>query len=254
MVLKIVRISLLIYIIFGLVLFYWQRSFMYFPVAENLSRNVLHEYLESEGEMIKVWVLGPDKDKAVIYFGGNAEDVNASIANFQNTLPDHTVYLVNYRGYGGSSGSPTQKNLFSDALTIYETLKKRHSQLSIIGRSLGSGVAIFLASKRPIHRLVLVTPFDSVLAIAQRRYPMYPVSIMLHDRYESVDYAPLIEAPTLIVIAEHDDVIPMTHSTKLAEGFAANLVERLIIENAIHNDLGMYRKYWEVIRKFLGYL
>lgn len=253
MILLTVKVTLLIYLGFGLFLFFGQRSLIYFPVAENVSDNVKHEYLTSEGESIKVSVLDPDKDKAVIYFGGNAEDVNANAVDFRNTLPDHTTYLINYRGYGGSSGFPTQANLFSDALNIYDALHERHSQVSVIGRSLGSGIATFLASERPARCLVLVTPYDSVLAIAQRRYPIYPVSMLLHDRYESIEYVLRVKAPTLIMMAEHDDMIPREHSIKLAEAFAADQVERLVIENAGHNGLTGHRQYWEGIRKFLNY-
>ena len=252
MLLWILKISCLAYLGFGLYLYAAQRSFMYFPVPENHANDINFEYLDSGGESIKTWVLGPLQDSAIIYFGGNAEDVYNNAPDFRSTLPGHRVYLVNYRGFGGSSGSPTQANLFSDALNVYDTLRERHSRISVIGRSLGSGIATYLASVRPVQRLILATPHDSALAIAKNMYPVYPVSILLKDKYESVEYAPLITAPTLIMTAERDHIIPLKHSIRLAQAFAPGLVKQVVIENAGHNGLAGYRQYWDEIRLFLA--
>lgn len=252
MLLWILKISCLAYLGFGLYLYAAQRSFMYFPVPENHADDISFEYLDSEGESIKVWILGPLRDSAIIYFGGNAEDVYNNAPDFLSTLPEHTVYLVNYRGFGGSSGSPTQANLFFDALNVYDALSPRHSRISVIGRSLGSGIATYLASVRPVQRLILATPHDSALAIAQRMYPVYPVSILLKDKYESVEYAPRITAPTLIITAERDHVIPRKHSIRLAQAFAPELVKQVVIANAGHNGLAGYRQYWDEIEAFLA--
>lgn len=252
MLLWILKISLLVYLGFGLYLYAAQRSFMYFPVPENHAEDTKYEYLDSAGERLKIWTLGPEQDSAVIYFGGNAEDVYNNRPDFLRTLPEHRVYLVNYRGFGGSSGNPTQASLFSDALTIYDALRQRHSQIAVIGRSLGSGIATYLASERPVRRLILATPHDSALAVAQSMYPLYPVSILLKDRYESVAYAPRITAPTLIMTAEHDHVIPLEHSIRLAQAFVPSLVKQVSIENAGHNGLTGYPQYWDEIKQFLA--
>ena len=252
MLLAILKIGVLVYLGLGLYLYLSQRSFMYFPVSERHVTDAAVEYLENDGESLKLWVVNPGSEKAVIYFGGNAEDVYYNAADFRATLPGYTVYLVNYRGYGSSSGSPTEANLFSDALRIYDELRERHSQLTVIGRSLGSGVATYLASERDdVHRLILSTPHYSALALARSMYPVYPVSWMLKDRYESVAYAPRVSAPTLIVIAEHDRIVPPEHSARLAEAFAPGLVEQVVIDDAGHNGLSGHRAYWDAFRRFL---
>ena len=251
MLLSILKIVVLAYLGFGVYLYLAQRSFMYFPVAERDSTDAPVEYLENDGETIKLWVIEPGNEHAVIYFGGNAEDVYYNAADFRDTLPAHTVYLVNYRGYGGSSGSPTEAGLFSDALHIFDQLKQRHAQLSVIGRSLGSGIATYLAGQRDVHRLILATPHDSALAVAKAMYPVYPVSLLLKDRYESIRYAPDVDAPTLIVVAEHDRIIPRRHSTRLAEAFAPHLIEQVLIPGAGHNGLSVHRAYWDAFRRFL---
>jgi len=252
MFLWLLKISFFAYLGFGLYLFLVQRSFMYFPVPERNGSDARVEYLTNEGESIKLWVLGPDSDSAIIYFGGNAEDVYGNVADFRAALPDHTSYLVNYRGYGGSTGSPTEASLFSDALHIYDALRERHARVAVIGRSLGSGVAAYLASERDVYRLILATPHDSAVALAQGMYPVYPVSLLLKDRYESVSYVPRIQAPTLIVLAEQDRIIPRKHSTRLAEAFSPSQVEQVVIANAGHNGLSGHQQYWDEFGRFLS--
>lgn len=252
MLLWMIKISLLVYLGFGAFLYLAQRNLMYFPVPERDAVDLPVEYLASDGERLKIWVLNGDSPHAVIYFGGNAEDVYHNAEDFRRTLPGHAVYLVNYRGYGGSSGTPTEEGLLGDALQLYDRLSNRHQTVSAVGRSLGSGVATYLASQRPIHRLVLVTPLDSTLALARRLYPVYPVAWMLKDRYESVKYADRISAPTLFLIADNDRIIPARHSERLAMAFADGLVERAVIENAGHNGLSGYARYWEEIARFLN--
>lgn len=252
MLLWTLKIGLLVYLGFGLYLYLWQRSFMYFPTQEQHVETTRHEYLNSAGESLKIWVLGAAREKAVIYFGGNAENVYANTSDFLQMLPDYTIYLVNYRGFGGSSGSPTESALFTDALNIYDQLSARHSQISLVGRSLGSGVAVFLASNRPVRRLVLATPHDSALSVAQSMYPIYPISMLLKDKYQSTDYASRVTTPTLIMTAQHDRIIPPRHSARLAQAFKPGLVEQVVIENAGHNGLAGFKKYWEEIRRFLN--
>ena len=251
MLLSMLKIGVIAYLGFGVYLYLAQRSFMYFPVGERTVDDAVVEYLENEGETIKLWVIRSGSDRAVIYFGGNAEDVYYNAADFRETLPGYTTYLVNYRGYGGSSGSPTEAGLFADALRIYDELNERHASVTVIGRSLGSGIATYLASERDVYRLILVSPHDSALSVAQSMYPVYPVSLLLKDRYESIRYAPKIKAPTLIVMAEHDRVIPRRHSSRLAEAFDPGLVEQVVISEAGHNGLSGYRAYWDAFRRFL---
>ena len=137
-------------------------------------------------------------------------------------------------------------------MRLFDELRSRHKQVAVIGRSLGSGVAAYLASQRDLDRLILVTPLDSALAMAKSMYPVYPVSLLLKDRYESVAYAPGIKAPTLMVIAEHDRVIPRRHSLRLEEAFSPGLVERVVIANAGHNGLSGHPQYWQAFERFLN--
>ena len=98
----------------------------------------------------------------------------------------------------------------------------QHPDVIVIGRSLGTGVAARLASTRPVAKLVLVTPYDSLLGIAQRQFPLFPVRWLLIDKYESWRYVPGIKAPVLILRAEHDELIPAASTEALRARFPAS--------------------------------
>ncbi len=177
-------VFLSIYLCIGLWLFVFQRQLLYFP-----SPKIKHvdniEIFNNENQSIEVIVLNKKITNALLYFGGNAESVANSVQNFSNIFPAHAVYLVNYRGYGGSSGKPEEQALYSDANYILSQIKQEHSTVTVMGRSLGSGVATFLAANNKIDKLILVTPYDSIQNIAQCRFPIYPMAILLKDKYDS---------------------------------------------------------------------
>ena len=245
------KIGVLSYLGFGALLYFGQRGMMYFPVPETSAAGLEAETVAVDGADLKVWVLNPGQPHALLYFGGNAENVAYNRDDFAATLPGHTVYLVNYRGYGGSSGAPTEQALFADALALFDAFAPRHETLDVVGRSLGSGVAVHLASQREVGRLALVSAHDSALAVAQRLYPVYPVNWLLKDRYESVRFAAAVSAPVLLLVAENDRIVPIAHTERLAAAFTQAPVEQVIVRGADHNDISGYRGYWEALRRFL---
>ncbi|WDE08137.1 alpha/beta fold hydrolase [Thalassomonas viridans] len=227
-----------------------QRTLIYFPRGA-VDHGYPEQTFNNQGEMINTIVVNGGQQQALIYFGGNAEAVAFNAADFARVLSDFTVYLVNYRGYGGSSGSPNEQGLYSDALAIYDQVSRQHTGTAVIGRSLGSGIASYLAARRDISRLVLVTPFDSIEAVAQSQFPIYPMKYLLRDKYDSAARSKDIKAKVLLVIAEHDRVIRRARSDKLVEAFAPLKPQVEIIKNADHNDISQYPKYYQVIESFL---
>jgi pimeloyl-ACP methyl ester carboxylesterase len=144
----------------------YQRRLIYYPVALDPSFVAERIVVDNQGTRLQGWVLNPGQRKAVIYFGGNSEMITHRRGFFEDVFRDYSVYLINYRGYGDSEGSPSEAGLFSDALAIYDQLSPRHQSISAYGRSLGSGVAVYLAARRPLEKLILLTPYDSVAAVA----------------------------------------------------------------------------------------
>ena len=190
----------------------------------------------------------------VIYFGGNAEEVSANIMEIDR-FKGWSLLLINYRGYGLSEGSPSEKNLFNDAILIYDAFSKRadidQKRIVVFGRSLGTGVAGYLASQRAIKGAILVSPYDSIRSIAQGIYPYVPVSKLLKHHFDAIAYAPSIKIPMLALIAQFDTTISPEHSFALIEAWSG-VVHQQIIPNVDHNDITTGHGYWEHITRFLS--
>lgn len=174
---------------------------------------------------------------AVIYFGGNAEDVSLSLPSVSAALPDHAVYLLHYQSYGGSTGRPSEAALTTDALALFDKVKGDHHRIVVVGRSLGAGVAIKVARARPVARLVLVTPFASLRELASRQFPYLPVRWLLRDPFESWRHAPHIRAPTLIIAAEHDEVIPRSSTEALCQRFHPGVASLKVVAGTSHTTI-----------------
>ena len=241
----------LVYAAFCAYLYVAQRSFIYFPTPESRAAPAEDIRFDVDGATLQIWRVNGDNADALIYFGGNAEDVALNTADFLALFPGRALYLVNYRGYGASTGSPSETALIADALEVYDYVSATHANIAVIGRSLGSGIAVQLAASRDVERLVLVTPFDSILNVARSAYPIFPVSLLLKDRYDSMSHADAIDIPTILLIAEHDEFIPMKGSRSLGAALNPALTTVTVIEDARHNTIQNYRQYTAALAGFL---
>ncbi len=246
-------VAVAIYAAFCAFMYATQRNSIYFPTTEVHIADVEDMRLASDGETLKIWHLAnADVSDAIIYFGGNAEDVSGNIPDYMTMFPRHDVYIVNYRGFGGSTGSPTEAGLYRDALAVFDEIRSRYTDISVIGRSLGSGVATYLAAARDIDNLILVTPFDSLENIAKRAMPILPVSLLLKDKFDSVGRVADITAPVLVVIAENDDIISRQRSDALVAAFPESQVSVDIIADTAHNTVSLSPRYTSVLSMFLN--
>lgn len=232
--------------------FFTQRSQIYFPTPESSPAKAEALWIASQGERIQLWTVSRPGGRALLYFGGNAEDVASSIPAFAKAVPDRSLYFVNYRGYGGSSGRPTEPGLVADALVVFDHIHALHPDVAVFGRSLGSGVAMQLAALRPVERLVLVTPFDSLLNVARKYFRWLPVGLLMRDRYESEQLAHAVSAPVLVVIAEHDEIIPRERSEALVAALAPQQASVVIVQGVGHNTLDWSPRYLESVAMFLA--
>ncbi len=229
----------------------FQRSLLYFPVPYQQGVKAEEIQFSNEGLQLSGWILNPGRSRAIIYFGGNSEAIENNIANYEGDLNDYSIYLVHYRGYGKSEGSPGEAGLFADALAIYDAIQEQYDSVSLIGRSLGSGVAVYLAAHRKIDKLILLTPYDSIAEVAQMHYPFIPVRYVARDRFESFRYASKITAAVLMVTAELDRVVPVERALKLREFFSDGQVTYRMIRSAAHNDVTEFSEYRELLSSFL---
>ncbi len=250
--LNLLWVLLVAYLGLCVLLYFAQRSQIYFPVRESSPPGAESIRVASGDVELKVWVVPRPGPRALIYFGGNAEDVAGNLAAFTLAFPEHSLYLVNYRGYGGSTGSPSETGLLADAPAVFDHLHPRHPEISVIGRSLGSGVAVHLASVREIRRLVLVTPYDSLVNVAREHFRYLPVGWLMRDRYESVRRVPATRARTLVLIAGADEIIPRARSDALVAAFPVRQIRAEVLDRATHNGLDQSSQYLELIGEFLA--
>lgn len=230
------------------VLFVFQRSFIYYPQPRAPGANSPTLPLSVPGAELLISVRLHDGPKAIVYFGGNGEDVSFNLPAFAVAFPDHALYLMNYRGYGGSSGSPSEASIQQDALALFDAVHSKHPDVVVMGRSLGSGVAVRLASERPAARLVLITPYSSIAELAARQFPYFPVKWLLRDKFESWRYAPRIRVPTLLVSAQNDEIIPRASTEDLYARFTEGVASLQVIPGVGHNTISQSPLYLEALR------
>lgn len=178
----------------------------------------------ADGTRLSGWLMTPQvpgPHPGIIYFGGRSEEVSWVARDAGKLFPNMTVLAVNYRGYGNSHGDPDEQLMVDDGRLLYDWLAARShvdpKRLGVVGRSLGSGVAVQVAMQRAAHSVVLITPYDSILAIAKRKFRAMPIETILRHRFESIKYAPSLMAPTLVLRAAVDDIVPHSHTDLLVQ-------------------------------------
>jgi uncharacterized protein len=211
----------------------------------------------ADGTPLHGWLVAaadPGPAPLLIYFGGNAEEVSGLLAE-RPRLPGWAMLLVNYRGYGLSAGTPSQEKLFGDALNLYDWALRRPevdpTRIVAWGRSLGTGVAVHLAAERPLAGVLLISPYDSMTAVAQGHYPYVPVSWLLRHPFDSQARAGAIEAPLLALAARADEVVPVARTQALVEAWGGPK-QLVVFRNGDHNDLEAGNDYWGRIHAFLA--
>lgn len=247
-VLALLGIAAAIYLAACGAIFFLQRSMIYYPQPVASGASAQRMALVADGARLAIDVRVRDGPKALLYFGGNAEDVSMKLAPLANTFSQHAIYLMNYRGYGGSTGVPTERDLQRDALLLFDQVHAQHSDVTVIGSSLGSGVAVQLAGVRPVGRLVLVTPYESLSGLAGSLFPWLPVRWLMTDRFESGRHAPRVTAPTLILAAELDEVIPRWSTDQLFARFRSGVATLKVIPGTGHNTISQDPAYWAALR------
>jgi uncharacterized protein len=250
-----VFIALRVVVLYGglcAILYLMQDWLLYRPPPESNPTGAEAIRVRSGILQLKVWRLHAEAKRALIYFGGNGEDVAANISDFSRVLPDRAVFLVNYRGYGGNPGKPSESALIGDAQAVYDELAPRYEQIAVMGRSLGTGVATALAATRPVEKVVLVTPYDSVANVAADHYWWAPVRWLIKDQYDSTRRMGDLHVPILVLIAGRDEVILRPRSDALVAAIPPALRHVRIVSDATHNDISVYNEYLDSITAFLA--
>jgi pimeloyl-ACP methyl ester carboxylesterase len=189
---------------------------------------------------------------AILGFAGNASNA-AAIAEFLSSIyPEHPVIAFHYRGYAPSGGTPGAAALLDDAPLLYDLARQRlrPARIVVVGISIGSGIAAGLSARRPVDGLILVTPFDSLEAVAADRFPWLPVSLLIRHKLPSAETLRDSKVPVAIVAAEHDDVIPPARTAALAAA-VGNPISVVTIPDTRHNDIAFHPAFRDKMRAAL---
>jgi hypothetical protein len=247
--------------------YFTQERLIFFPqrldervalgIQRSFPRSEAFELVVDDGVQLRGWLVdGPPRRPwpLIMYFGGNAEELSWLVSEFSR-VPDWAALLVNYRGYGLSQGQPSEQALYRDALALYDQVTRRADidsrRVVAIGRSLGTGVATYLASQRPIAGVVLISPYDSLVQVARRAYPFLPVDLLLRHRFESAARAPSIHAPLLALAAAQDELIRPERSRRLVQAWGGP-AQLEVLDGVDHNSIHLHADYWRLIDGFLA--
>jgi hypothetical protein len=217
------------------------------PDAERLS------LLAADGkELVGIHIPADDPSKVrtlILGFGGNAWNAQDVAEYLHQLFPDEEVAAFHYRGYAPSAGSPSAEALVADAPLVYDAAVERVKPKRVIavGFSVGSGVAASLASTRKLDGLILVTPFDSLRAVAQSMYPWLPIGSFFEHEIDAASMLDKSEVPVAIIAAERDEIVPAERIDALRER-VPSLVSDCTIARAGHNDIYARSDFHEAMR------
>ena len=256
-------VLLCLYIGTAVLLYSAQRSLMYFPETLHTTpaQAGLPEAEEttlttSDGEHLVAWHVAPRDDRPVIlYFHGNGGSLRYRTERFRLLVRDGIGLVgVEYRGFGGSSGSPSETGLIADGEAAYAFAAARYpaERLVIWGESLGTGVAVAIAAEKPVGRLILEAPFTSAAAVAATRYWYLPVSLLMKDQFRSDERIGKIAAPVLILHGVHDRIIPFAMGEKMFELTTAENRHIVRFLDGDHEDLDRHGALHAVGRFLAG--
>lgn len=241
-------------------LFAVQRSYIYHPVAPGSAEPPADgppiqplTIRTADGERLVAWYLPAQTGRpTILFFNGNAAGLAVQEGRWRRIADQGVGFLaVAYRGYEGSTGTPTEAGLHEDANAAYRWLTRRvpSDDIVIHGFSLGSGVATRLAAEHPARALILEAPYTSTADVAARTTPWAPVRWLMLDQYRSIDRIGAVDMPVLILHGDRDSVIPFEMGERLFE--AAPRPRTFVrMVGSDHNTLtrdGAYDQIWHFL-------
>jgi uncharacterized protein len=258
----VLAVLLFVYVGLAAMLYFTQRSMMYFPEtihtspaeaglpeAEEISLNA------ADGVRIVGWHVAPrDGQPVILYLHGNGGALRYRVERFHRLIKEGVgLVAIEYRGYGGSEGSPSEAGLFADAEAAYAFAASRYrpDQLVLWGESLGTGVAVYLAAEKPVGRVILEAPFTSTAAVAAQRYWFMPVRLLMKDQFRSDERIANVSAPVLILHGLNDRTVPYAMGEQMFDLAKGNKHIVRFIDGG-HEDLDQYGALHAVGRFLAG--
>jgi len=220
-------ILLFLYIFVIIFLFFYQRKLLYHPSENNyldetsLNHNIEKKFIQSENKLVS-WYFEKNSDyKTILFFHGNAGKLDNRVYKLNELSKLEINYLIiAYRGFSGNEGKPTESGLYQDAKSAKIWLNNngvKDKDIILYGESLGTAVAVDLASKHKFAGIILESPFTSMTRLAQKYYPIFPVKIILKDKFDSINKIQKINSPLLVMHGEEDTIVPFSMGVEIFE-------------------------------------
>ena len=258
----IITLSLtVIYIIGFLMVYIFQEQFIF--LDDDLPQDYKYQFeipfeevnlKDGDANLNGIYFPADSAKGAIIYFHGN----RGNLARWGEVVQPfvemgYAVLVMDYRGYGKSMGKRTKENLFADAKLWYDWLNKKFDERDIVvyGRSIGTGIASWLASKTYPRQLLLETPYYSLADMARRFYPIYPAKLALKFNFQSFKYLQDVDCPIIIFHGTEDFVVPYSQGLKLHRSLDANRSKFFTIEGGAHKNLIEFEDFREALRQTL---
>lgn len=238
-----------------------QRGLIYFPsgkVDEQVTSTAGFHSIQlktRDGLQLTSWYHPSNAQKGTLLFlHGNAGNITTRVKMVLPYLQNgYGAFLLEYRGYSTNPGKPSMQGLLADADAAWEFLTKEEkiptNEIIVMGESLGSGIAVHLASTRPIGKLILQSPYTSLTDVGRYQYPYLPVQWFLYDRYPAEEWIHKVHVPLLILHGDQDDVIPISFAQILFK--QANEPKKFVILKGKRHDL-FSPELVEVVQRFLA--
>ena len=220
-------ILLFLYIFVIIFLFFYQRKLLYHPSENNyldetsLNHNIEKKFIQSENKLVS-WYFEKNSDyKTILFFHGNAGKLDNRVYKLNELSKLEINYLIiAYRGFSGNEGKPTESGLYEDAKSAKIWLNNngvKDKDIILYGESLGTAVAVDLACKHKFAGIILESPFTSMTRLAQKYYPIFPVKIILKDKFDSINKIQKINSPLLVMHGEEDTIVPFSMGVEIFE-------------------------------------
>lgn len=252
-----------LYVMIGTSLYFLQEKLLFMPteLAQDFQYQFNHPFEElflktDEQAIINALHFKAENPKGVIlYFHGNAGDLSrwGTITEYF-VDKGYDVLVMDYRTYGKSTGKLSEEALYNDAQYCYDYLKTRYdeSEITIYGRSLGTGIATYVASKHHPKQLILETPYYSLVHVAKKRYPIFPVKQLMIYEIPTYKFIKEVTCPITMFHGTNDKVIPISSAEDLYHSASDKNIRFEVLEGGTHNNLNTFEAYHQLMDTILN--
>lgn len=244
---------LIVYILFGFILFFSQNSMIYYPDNQNFEDCAgFLDYEKISYNETRFYFRQGSENLMVHYHGNAGSACDRSFFREYFEQENNSIIFVEYAGYSNDSRKPSKELILQDVRNVHDYIKKgSFERVMVYGGSIGSGPASYHAFLGSVDYLIFVTPFSSLVDVAQSKYILYPVSILLRENYDNLGWLENFYGKVIIFHGSNDLVIPNRFSKKLFDGLVTEKKEYVLIEGYGHNNLYNSKNFQEKLSMFI---